>query len=225
LQCFIRIGCYCRSKAVLAAAALLIGIPRWSGASQPTAPTKPTSGGVSTFVLMFAKAAGVRVTVTTSDEAKAARLRALGADIVIDRRSRPSWGEAVREATDGAGADLIVEAFGADTIEESMQAIALAPHRQIIVLIARGAVKPEIVLPSRLYGATMVTIRRVFVGNRDSFEAMNRSLGLTRHRTRHREGLPLRRGRGSVPALHEGRVFRQNRHRDVILALMGLSRR
>jgi NADPH:quinone reductase-like Zn-dependent oxidoreductase len=138
------------------------------------------SGGVSTFVLAFAKAAGARVIVTPSEEAKAARLRALGADVVIDRSTQSNWGDAVRDATGGAGADLVVEAFGADTIEQSMRAVAL--HGQIIMLIARGATKPELVLPARHYGASMATIRRVFVGHRDSFEAMNRSLTLTRFR-------------------------------------------
>jgi NADPH:quinone reductase-like Zn-dependent oxidoreductase len=138
------------------------------------------SGGVSTFVLAFAKAAGARVIVTTSGEPKAARLRALGADVVIDRLVQPNWGDAVREATGGVGADVVVEAFGADTIEQSMRAVSL--HGQVIVLIARGMNKPEIVLPARHYGASMVTLRRVFVGHRDSFEDMNRALSLSRYR-------------------------------------------
>ncbi|MET0334160.1 MAG: NAD(P)-dependent alcohol dehydrogenase [Rhizobacter sp.] len=138
------------------------------------------SGGVSTFALAFAKAAGARVIVTTSGEEKAARLHSLGADVVIDRSRQPHWGDAVREATGGAGADLVVEGFGADTIEESMRAVAL--HGQVMVLITRSATRPDLVLPSRHYAASMATIRRVFVGHRESFEAMNRSIALMGYR-------------------------------------------
>src|SRR4051812_10654660 len=42
------------------------------------------TGGVSLFALQFARAAGARVIATTSSAAKAARLRELGADAVVN---------------------------------------------------------------------------------------------------------------------------------------------
>ncbi|MEO7548603.1 MAG: NAD(P)-dependent alcohol dehydrogenase, partial [Ramlibacter sp.] len=134
------------------------------------------SGGVSLFALQLAKAMGARVVATTSSEVKAQRLKALGADVVINYSREPEWGKAVRAATGGAGADLVVETFGADTMEQSMRAVSL--HGQVMLLIARGVHKPNIEIPSQAYGASMATIRRVFVGNRDSFEAMNRAITL-----------------------------------------------
>jgi NADPH:quinone reductase-like Zn-dependent oxidoreductase len=135
------------------------------------------SGGVSMFALQFARALGARVIVTTSSPGKVGRLEELGADVVIDAAENPEWGKAVRNATGGRGVDLVVETMGPDTIEQSMRAVAL--HGQIMLLIARGTQKPDIQISAQAYAATMATIRRVFVGNRASFEAMNRMLAQT----------------------------------------------
>lgn len=43
------------------------------------------SGGVSLFAVQLARAFGARVIATSSSEDKAGRLRALGADVVLDR--------------------------------------------------------------------------------------------------------------------------------------------
>lgn len=132
------------------------------------------SGGVSLFALQFAKALGASVIVTTSRREKVARLEELGADIVINSAENPEWGTAVRDATGGRGADLVVETMGPDTIEQSMRAVAL--HGQIMLLSARGTQKPDLQISAQAYSSTMATIRRVFVGARASFEAMNRAI-------------------------------------------------
>jgi NADPH:quinone reductase-like Zn-dependent oxidoreductase len=132
------------------------------------------TGGVSLFALQFAKVLGARAIVTTSSNEKAARLKELGADFVVNYAENPDWGRAVREATGGAGVDLVVETMGPDTIEQSMRAVGI--HGQIMLLIARGKQKPDLQISAAAYSTTMATIRRVFVGNRDSFEAMNRAV-------------------------------------------------
>ncbi len=137
------------------------------------------SGGVSVFALQFAKAMGARVIATTSSDEKAEKLKALGADAVVNYSRVPEWGPAVRALTGGAGVDLVVETFGPDTIEQSMRAVGL--HGQVMLLIARGAQKPHIEISAQAWGG-MATLRRVFVGNRDSFEAMNRAI--TQHQIR-----------------------------------------
>lgn len=138
------------------------------------------SGGVSLFALQFAKAMGARVIVTTSSSDKAVRLKEIGADVVINYTDQPEWCKAVREATGGRGADLIVETFGADTIEQSMRAVGM--HGQIMLLITRGKHKPDIQISAQAYSSTMATIRRVFVGNRASFETMNQAITQTKLR-------------------------------------------
>ncbi|WP_432711230.1 zinc-dependent alcohol dehydrogenase family protein [Paraburkholderia acidicola] len=84
------------------------------------------TGGVSLFALQFAKAAGARVIITSSSDEKLARARALGADLTINYRSTPAWDETVLAATDGMGADLIVETIGATTFARSLNAAAIA---------------------------------------------------------------------------------------------------
>jgi NADPH:quinone reductase-like Zn-dependent oxidoreductase len=136
------------------------------------------TGGVSLFSLQFAKALGARVIITTSRDQKTDRLKELGADVVINYAENPEWGKAVRDATGGRGVDLVVETMGADTIEQSMRAVAL--HGQIMLLIARGTQKSHIEISAQAYGATTATLRRLFVGSRSSFEAMNRAIEVTR---------------------------------------------
>jgi NADPH:quinone reductase-like Zn-dependent oxidoreductase len=47
-----------------------------------------------------------------------------------------------------------------------------------MLLIARGKQKPDIQISAAAYSTTVATIRRVFVGNRESFEAMNRAIAM-----------------------------------------------
>jgi NADPH:quinone reductase-like Zn-dependent oxidoreductase len=136
------------------------------------------SGGVSLFALQFAKALGARVIAATSKREKVARLAKLGADVVVDTGENPDWGKVVRAATGGRGVDLVVETMGPDSIEQSMQAVGL--HGQIMLLIARGVHKPDIQISAQTYGASAATIRRVFVGSRVSFEAMNRAITVSK---------------------------------------------
>lgn len=132
------------------------------------------SGGVSLFALQFAKALGARVAVITSSSEKESRLRELGADIVVNSKRTAEWGATIKEATAGAGADVVVETIGPETIEQSMRAVGF--HGQIVLLITRGKDKAGIEIPSSAYSNTLATIRRLFVGNRASFEAMNRAI-------------------------------------------------
>ena len=82
------------------------------------------TGGVSVFALQYAKAMGARVIATTSCADKAQRLRALGADEVINYRDTPDWGLMVRELTGGQGVDRVVEVGGPATLKQSLRAVA-----------------------------------------------------------------------------------------------------
>ena len=66
------------------------------------------TGGVSLFAIQFAKLFGARVIATSSSAAKLERLKALGADEVIDYNKTPDWHLAVLEMTGGIGVDVIV---------------------------------------------------------------------------------------------------------------------
>ncbi len=80
------------------------------------------TGGVSTWALALAKAAGLRTIVTTSDEGKRAVVRTL-ADATINYRTHPDWSGEVLRLTDGRGADLVVEIGGEKTLGQSIASV------------------------------------------------------------------------------------------------------
>lgn len=79
------------------------------------------TGGVSVWALQLAKAAGLRVLITSSDDAKLARARALGADATINYRRTPDWEHAVLGLAPG-GVDRVLEVGGPDTLARSLAA-------------------------------------------------------------------------------------------------------
>lgn len=72
----------------------------------------------------IAIAAGASVIATTSSDAKAERLRALGASHVLNYRKRPAWGEGAKALTpNGRGVDHIIDVVGPLTLPESLKAV------------------------------------------------------------------------------------------------------
>lgn len=134
------------------------------------------SGGVSLFALQFAQLFGARVLATTSSEAKAQRLRALGADHVVNYRSVGDWPERVRELTGGAGADLIVEVAG--TLQQSLDAIARGGEIAFVGLLSDGA--PPAPVDPRAVWSSGATVRPLAVGSRAHFMAMTRAIAAHR---------------------------------------------
>lgn len=82
------------------------------------------TGGVSTFALQFAAAAGAKVLVTSSSDEKIARAKALGASEGINYKTTPEWSKRVLELTGGRGADVIVDVGGKSTLAQSAQSLA-----------------------------------------------------------------------------------------------------
>lgn len=95
------------------------------------------TGGVSMLALQIARLHGARVAITSSSDDKLARMRALGAEITVNYRSSADWAAAVREASGGAGADIVVETGGLGTLAQSMA--AAAPNARIALIGALGA--------------------------------------------------------------------------------------
>jgi len=81
------------------------------------------SSGVGVAALQAAKALGARVIGTSGSAEKLARLRALGLDVAIETRA-PTFADAVLEATDGRGADLVVNAVGGSVFAECLRCMA-----------------------------------------------------------------------------------------------------
>lgn len=130
------------------------------------------SGGVSVFALQLARAAGARVIATSGSDAKAERLKALGASDVINYRTEPAWEKRVLDLTDARGVDIVVEVGGAATLAQSIKATRLGGHISLLGVLAgqRGEVNP---LPAVMKA---IRIHGIYVGSRAMFEAMNRVL-------------------------------------------------
>lgn len=90
------------------------------------------TGGVSIFALQFAKAAGARVIATSSSDEKLERVRAMGADEVINYKKTPEWGKQAAKLTDGRGVDCTVEIGGPGTLGQSIAATRIGGHIALI---------------------------------------------------------------------------------------------
>ena len=83
------------------------------------------AGGVGTLAVQVAKLLGAsKVIATASTQEKLELARDLGADVLIDYTD-DGWPEQVREATDGKGADVILEMVGGDFPEKNLSCLAL----------------------------------------------------------------------------------------------------
>ncbi|ARS26099.1 zinc-dependent alcohol dehydrogenase family protein [Sphingomonas sp. KC8] len=130
------------------------------------------TGGVSLFAVQFARAMGCRVIATTSSSDKAARLKALGADVVINYRETPEWGAAVLDATQGLGVDLVVEVGGPNTLPQSIQAAKVGGRIALIGIVGgMGSLDYAHMLP---IGHKILTVFANGMGSRRDLEAMMR---------------------------------------------------
>lgn len=129
------------------------------------------TGGVSMFGLQIGVALGARVIVTSSSDEKLEKVREMGAWKTLNYKKNPDWGKRVRREFTDEGVDHVVEIGGASTLEQSMEAVRIGG--QISVIGVLSGVKEELsVIPILMKG---ITLQGIFVGHRESFEAMNRA--------------------------------------------------
>jgi NADPH:quinone reductase-like Zn-dependent oxidoreductase len=83
------------------------------------------SSGVGLMGLQIAKLRGAKLVIGTStNDARRSRLKEFGADLVIDTRE-PGWPDAVLQATDGKGVNLVVDMLSGPVVAQTMKATAL----------------------------------------------------------------------------------------------------
>jgi len=83
------------------------------------------SSGVGLLGLQIAKLRGAKLVIGTStNDARRARLKEFGADLVIDPR-KANWSEDVLKATDGKGAEVVIDMISGPTVNENMKAAAV----------------------------------------------------------------------------------------------------
>ncbi len=89
------------------------------------------AGGVGTLAVQLAKLMGAGAVIGTASNADKLDLaRRMGADAAINY-TEPNWVEQVKNATNGQGADIILEMVGGQIAEQNLQ--CLAPFGRMVV--------------------------------------------------------------------------------------------
>jgi putative PIG3 family NAD(P)H quinone oxidoreductase len=112
------------------------------------------SSGIGTMAIQLAKALGARVAVTAGTREKLDRCAELGADILVNYREQ-DFVEEVRKATDGAGADVILDNMGAKYLERNVRALAV--NGRLAIIGMQGGVKGELNIGALLAKRAAVT--------------------------------------------------------------------
>jgi len=124
------------------------------------------TGTVSLIALLLAKAGGARVGVTSSDPAKLEQATELGADFGVNYHDRPDWDAAVKEATGGHGADVVVETAGPPSIATAVR--AAAQNGTVAQIGLKGMEGPAVSMLDLLMSG--VRIVPIMVGSRTLLE-------------------------------------------------------
>ncbi|MCG7285169.1 NAD(P)H-quinone oxidoreductase [Cellulomonas sp. ACRRI] len=95
------------------------------------------SGGVGSVAVQLGAALGAHVVATAGGAGRAERCRDLGARTVVDHRAQ-DVAEAVRAATDGHGADVVLDVLGAGGLATNLAALATG-GRLVVIGTQRGA--------------------------------------------------------------------------------------
>ena len=163
------------SGIVLAAAAPLVCVTAWhmlitAGRVRAgeTVLVVGAGGGVNSVAIQIAKLAGATVLVIAADAEKAAKARALGADLAIDRTAEPNWSKAVYTATARRGVDVVVDNVGAATWGNSLRCLAKGGR----LLTVGGTTGYEAVTPVNLMFGKHLSIVGSTMGTQADFEAV-----------------------------------------------------
>jgi len=117
------------------------------------------AGGIGTFALQLAAATGARVVTTAGSPEKLEVCRSLGASVAIDYREQ-DFVEELRAATDGHGADVVLDNMGAKYLGRNLD--ALATEGRLVIIGMQGGTRGELDIAKLLAkrGAVIATTLR-----------------------------------------------------------------
>lgn len=99
------------------------------------------AGGIGSFAIQLAHRLGARVATTAGSPDKLAACAALGADVAIDYREQ-DFVAVLKDATDGHGADVILDNMGAKYLARNVD--ALATEGRLVIIGMQGGVRAEL---------------------------------------------------------------------------------
>ncbi len=123
--------------------------------------------GIGTLAIQLGKATGARVVVTAGSAAKLNRCRALGADVGINYREQ-DFVEEVRTATDGRGADVVLDLMGAAYLARNVAALAV--NGRLVIIGLQGGTRAELDL-GQLMGKRAAVLATTLRARRDEEKA------------------------------------------------------
>jgi NADPH:quinone reductase-like Zn-dependent oxidoreductase len=160
-------------------------------------------GGVSSTAVQIACLCGARVIVTSSDDAKLDKARALGAEVGINYKKNPDWAKHVFEATGKRGVDVVIENVGAATWKDSIR--SLKGGGRLVTCGSTSGPVGETIIPLvfwkqvHLIGSTMA--------NRKEFHDVMGQFFAGRLKAIIDEVVPLKDGAAAQQRLAEGKQF------------------
>ncbi len=160
-------------------------------------------GGVSSAAVQIARLCGARVIVTSSDDAKLEKAKALGAEVGINYKKNPDWAKQVFEATAKRGVDVVIENVGAATWKDSIR--SLKGGGRLVTCGSTSGPVGETIIPLvfwkqvHLIGSTMA--------NRKEFHDVMGQLFAGRLKAIIDEVVPLKDGAAAQQRLAEGKQF------------------
>ena len=99
------------------------------------------SSGIGTMAIQLARQVEARVAVTAGSAAKLEACRELGAQVLVNYREA-DFVEVVRAATDGRGADVVLDNMGAAYLSRNVE--VLAPNGRLVVIGLQGGTTAEL---------------------------------------------------------------------------------
>lgn len=117
------------------------------------------AGGIGTMAIQLVAAFGAVPMVTASSPAKLELARSLGAKVLINYKEQ-DFVEEVRAATNGHGADVILDVMGAKYLQRNVDALAVAGRLVIIGLQGRTRAELDLNALMRKRCAVMGTTLR-----------------------------------------------------------------
>jgi putative PIG3 family NAD(P)H quinone oxidoreductase len=99
------------------------------------------ASGIGTMAIQLARHVDARVAVTAGSAEKLERCRQLGAEILVNYRD-DDFVEALRAATEGRGADVVLDNMGAKYLARNLD--VLAPNGRLVIIGMQGGTKAEL---------------------------------------------------------------------------------
>ena len=117
------------------------------------------SSGIGTMAIQLGRALGARVAITAGSTDKLERCRQLGAEVLVNYRDE-DFVEAVRTATDGHGADVVLDNMGAKYLARNLEVLAISGRLSVIGMQGGTRAELDLGLLMRKRGAVFSTSLR-----------------------------------------------------------------